>query len=242
MNTLYTFGCSYTQDFEDINSHLHDGQKPAQLKYVDEFLDGVMPPTWSKVLSNLLGYDRINMAQGGTGNETIFENVCKMSPNFKKGDMVIIQWTENHRFRWPSDNYDNLWTQQLPNNYWKIPTLSKLTFEEIIVIRNHPLYRKQLYNYHILLEQLALSVGFDIYYWSMSQDIITELPKDRKYLLSDKLKDWYNVYSKYFHKMKAYTVTQETNGLISDGHYSKTGHEVIGRLFYEHITTSRFII
>ena len=242
MNTLYTFGCSYSQDFEDIYSHLHDGQKPAQLKYVDEFLDGVMPPTWSKVLSDLLGYDRINMAQGGTGNETIFENVCVLSPQFKKGDMVIIQWTENHRFRWPSDDYDNLWTQQLPNNYWKIPTLSKLTFEEMTVIRNHHLYRKELYNYQTLLEQLALSVGFDIYFWSMGENIITELPIDKKFLLSNKFKDWYNEYRTYFNKMMAYTVTQETNGVISDGHYSKTGHEVIGNLFYEHIITPRPII
>jgi hypothetical protein len=238
MSTLYTFGCSYTQDFEDINPHLHNGLKPAQLRYVDEFLNGVIPPTWSKVLSNLLGYDRINMAQGGSGNENIFENVCVMSPQFKKGDMVIIQWTENHRFRWP--NSEGNWVQQLPG--WKIdiPTLSKSTYEEIIVIRDHSLYRKQLYNYHILIEQLALSVGFDIYYWSMGNNIITELPKDKKFLLSDKLDNsnyLNNNYNKYFRIMNGYTVTEETNGLISDGHYSKTGHEVIGRLFYEHITS-----
>jgi hypothetical protein len=38
MNTLYTFGCSFTEDFENIPEFLHDGGKPAQLRYVDQFL------------------------------------------------------------------------------------------------------------------------------------------------------------------------------------------------------------
>jgi len=42
-------------------------------------------------------------------------------------------------------------------------------------------------------------------------------------------------YAKYFGLMNAYTISQETDGVNSDGHYSKTGHEVIGKLFYEHI-------
>jgi hypothetical protein len=227
MNTLYTFGCSYTQDFEKVYPD------DAQLKYVDEFLNGIMPPSWPKVLSKLLGYDCINTSRGGIGNETIFENVCKMSPNFKKGDMVIIQWTENHRFRWP--NPDGHWVNQLSNWVNEIPTLSQITRDEIIVIRDHPLYRKELYNYHTLIEQLASSVGFDIYYWSMGENIITELPKDKKFLLTDKFdKITYN-YPKYFHKMNAQTIIQETNGVNLDGHYGKGGHEIIGRLFYEHI-------
>ena len=231
MNTLYTFGCSYTQDFEKLSSN------DPQLKYVDQYLDGIIPPTWSKVLSNLLGYDIVNTAKGGNGNETIFENVCKSSPNFKKGDMVIIQWTENHRFRWP--NLEGHWANQLPNHYHgdKIPTLSKRTFEEILFIRDHPLYKEQLYNYHILIEQLALSVGFDIYHWFMGDSIISELPIHKKYLLSDKFDKTAPNYFTYFNKMNGYTITKETNGVISDGHYSKTGHEVIGKLFYEHITS-----
>jgi hypothetical protein len=227
MNTLYTFGCSYTQDFEKVYPD------DAQLKYVDEFLNGIMPPSWPKVLSKLLGYDCINTSRGGIGNETIFENVCKMSPNFKKGDMVIIQWTENYRFRWP--NPDGHWVNQLSNWDNKIPTLSQTTRDEILIIRDHPLYRKELYNYHTLIEQLASSVGFDIYYWSMGENIITELPKDKKFLLTDKFdKITYN-YPKYFGKMNAQTIIQETNGVNSDGHYGKGGHEIIGRLFYEHI-------
>jgi len=230
MKTLYTFGCSYTQDFEKLFPN------DPQLKYVDDFLNGIIPPAWPKVLSNLLGYECVNTSRGGIGNETIFENVCKMSPNFKKGDMVIIQWTVNHRFRWP--NHEGYWVNQLPNWSIDIPTLSKTTRDEILLIRDHPLYRKQLYNYQILLEQLASSVGFDIYYWSMADNIITELPKDKKYLLSDKLDNFnylINNYAKYFGLMNAHTISQETNGVNSDGHYGKNGHEVIGKLFYEHI-------
>ena len=70
-----------------------------------------------------------------------------------------------------------------------------------------------------------------------SYDIVYDMPIWLRIYTFNKLKDWYNVYRTYFHKMKAYTVTQETNGIISDGHYSKIGHEVIGNLFYEHIIT-----
>ena len=44
-----------------------------------------------------------------------------------------------------------------------------------------------------------------------------------------------NNYAKYFGLMNAHTISQETNGVNSDGHYGKNGHEVIGKLFYEHI-------
>jgi hypothetical protein len=233
MSTLYTFGCSFTQDFEKLSPD------DPQIKYVNEFIGGIIPPTWSKILSNLLEYDRVNTSSGGIGNDVIFENVCKMSPNFKKGDIVIIQWTQNHRFRWPHnyyDNHDGFWVNQIPNYYREIPTLSKRTFEEILLIRDHPLYRKQLYNHQILIEQLAMSVGFDIYYWAMGEKIISELPKDRKFLLRDKFDRFSHNWFTYFSKMNAHTITQETNGVILDGHYSKTGHEVIGKLFYEHIT------
>jgi len=235
MNTLYTFGCSYTQDLEKLNPN------DPQIKYVNEFLGAIIPPTWSKILSNLLGYDIVNAAVAGIGNEVIFENVCKMSPNVKKGDMVIVQWTQNHRFRWPHNyNGDEFWVNQIPNFYHgdKIPTLSKGTFEEILFIRDHPLYRKQLYNHQILIDQLAISVGFDIYYWSMGEKIISELPKDRKFLLTDKFDEFSHNWFTYFNKMNAYTINQETNNVISDGHYGKIGHEVIAKLFYEHITKS----
>lgn len=227
---LYTFGCSYTQDFEKLNSI------DIQMTYVNEFLNGITPPSWPIVLSNLLLYDVVNSAIGGNDNETIFEDVCKLSPKFKKGDMVIIQWTQNHRFRWPSYNEENKWVRQLPNWYLEMPTLSKSTFDEVVVIRDHRLYRQQLYNQQTLLEQLSSSVGFDIFYWSMASNLlVTELPKDKKYLLSDKLKPKYCHYSEYFDTMKVHTIAKETNGVINDGHYGKTGHEVIGKLFYDHI-------
>lgn len=228
---LYTFGCSYTQDFEKLD--LYD----YQMTYVNEYLNGIFPPSWPRVLSNLLSYDVVNSALSSNDNETIFEDVCKLSPKFKKGDIVIIQWTQNHRFRWPSHDEENKWVKQLPNWYIEIPTLSKSTFEEVVVIRDHLLYRQQLYNQQTLLEQLSISVGFDIFYWSMADHLITELPKDKKYLLSNKLDSKFCNYSNYFNKMNAYTITQETEGSIFDGHFSKIGHEVIGKLFYEHITS-----
>jgi hypothetical protein len=232
MNTLYVFGCSYSEDFENVFSQLHDGNKPAQLKYVDEVLNGVYPPTWSKVLSNLLGFERVNKAQGGSSNLQIFENVCKESGNFKKGDIVIIQWTHNSRFRWPSENNGG-WIPILPSLYQNTYGLSKETYEEILVSRTNKLYREEIYNYQNLLNTLAESIGFNNFYFAKDENLLIELPKNEKFLLSD-----YFDYNKkidistVLSNMGVTTVTQETNGLISDGHYGKDGHQKIGEIFY----------
>ena len=184
MNTLYVFGCSYSEDFENVPKNTHTGDKPAQLKYVDEFLNGVYPPTWSKVLSNLLGYKRVNEAKGGSSNLQIFENVCKQSSNFKKDDIVIIQWTNNSRFRWPSNTG---WVPVLSNLFHDGIGISIETYEEILVSRTHKLYREEIYNYQNLINTLADSVGFDNFYFAKDRNLFFEPPKNKKSLLSKHL-------------------------------------------------------
>jgi hypothetical protein len=233
MNTLYTFGCSFTEDFENIIYYPHIGDKPSQLKYVDEILNGKYPPTWSKVLSNLLGFKRVNKAQGGSSNLQIFENVCKESSNFKKDDIVIIQWTHNSRFRWPSDTG---WTPVLPSLFHDGIGISIETYEEILVSRTHKLYREEIYNYQNLINTLSDSVGFNVLYFAKDENLLIDLPKNKKLLLSeyfdcDKKINITTVLS----NMGVTTVTQETNGLVSDGHYGKDGHQKLGEIFYEYI-------
>ena len=234
MNTLYTFGCSYSEDFENISETLHNGKKPAQLRYVDEILGGIKPPTWSKVLGNLLNYEVINKAQGGSSNPQIFENICKLSNEFKKNDIVIVQWTKNNRFRWAGKTQ---WIPLLPNNYHHSNfDISQITFEELLVSRSHKLHRDEIYSFQNIINSLSDAVGFQVFYFAMDDKLLLELPKNYRHLLSE-----YFDYNKdiniitIFEKNGVTTVTQESNGLITDGHYGKIGHQRIAQLFYDHI-------
>jgi hypothetical protein len=74
----------------------------------------------------------------------------------------------------------------------------------------------------------------------MDDKLLLELPKNYRHLLSE-----YFDYNKdiniitIFEKNGVTTVTQESNGLISDGHYGKRGHQKIGELFYNHIKNNK---
>ena len=234
MNTLYTFGCSYSEDFENIFENLHDGKKPAQLRYVDEILNGIKPMSWPKVLGHLLNYDVINKAQGGSSNPQIFENICKLSNEFKENDIVIVQWTKNNRFRWPS-NYG--WIPMLPNGYHNNGyNISLKTFEEILVSRSHKLYVEEIYNFQNIVTSLSTAVGFQVFYLSMDDELLIELPKNNRYLLSEQFDHKRNIGIRtVFEKNNVKTISQESNNLISDLHYGKQGHQRIAELFYDHI-------
>ena len=233
MNTLYTFGCSYSEDFENLSETLHNGKKPTQLRYVDEILNGVKPPTWPKVLGNLLNYEVINKAQGGSSNYQIFNNVCELSHMFKKDDIVIIQWTQNSRFRWPSDGG---WIPVLPNLFHELNEMSIITYEETLVSRTHKLFREEIYNYQNIINSLSKSVGNKIFYWAADDKLINELPKDKKYILSEFFDYERKIgIPEIFYNNGVRTITQETMGKISDGHYGKIGHQRIAELFYDYI-------
>jgi hypothetical protein len=230
---LYIFGCSYSEDFENVPKFITDNLKSAQIRYVEEFLMGITPPTWSKVLSEFLNCDRINSAVGGSSNPHIFENVCRYSSEFKKGDIVIVQWTKNSRFRWPSRGG---WIPMLPSNFNKNDKISLTTFEETIVARSHRLFREEIYMYQNLINSLSDAVKFNVYYFAMDEKLLVDLPQNNRHLLSQ-----YFIYEKkigiseIFNKNGVITISQETNNKISDGHFGKIGHQKIGELFYEHI-------
>ena len=68
MNTLYTFGCSFTEGF-------NENHEPYQEYKI--FKGGTFPKTWSELLSEKLGLNLFNYGQGSIGNQHIFTNFCK---------------------------------------------------------------------------------------------------------------------------------------------------------------------
>ena len=95
MNTLFTFGCSYTADFET-------GNLIPYLKY-KEYRGGTYPKSWPTLLSEKIGMNIKNYGLGGTGNQSIFEQFCIHCDEINENDVVIIEWSYIHRYRLADD-------------------------------------------------------------------------------------------------------------------------------------------
>lgn len=247
MNKLFTFGCSYTEDFENVfkSKELNVQSKfvPAQINYVNEFLDGEIPKSWPKLLADLLDYESINYAKGGDSNYGIFEEICINANKFKKDDIVIVGWTHVMRFRWPSKrgwspcftNYHNEGDEHLDEN----------THNKIILARDSGCLVNEIYNYQKIIIYLSEVVGFKLYFWSSCDKIINSESENflnnEIYLLNEKIISYKKNHLKFqniFDIVKdngGLTISNETKEKISDGHLGKIGHEVQAKLFYEHI-------
>ena len=92
MNNLYTFGCSFTDDY-GVDGKTHN------YKVYKEFKGGVFPKIWNELLSEELGMNLINCGEGGSGNDYIFQKFCDNLHSFDSQDIVIVQWSYNSRFK-----------------------------------------------------------------------------------------------------------------------------------------------
>ena len=132
MSTLYTFGCSFTEEFERVPKYEggNGGLTPIWA-YIEMYLDGKVPKTWSKLLSEKLEFDVKNYGEGGKSNMTIFENFIHNLDEITSDDIVIINWTGISRFKWA---YDDNFVTILPNTPpYGDGEINESTKEEILI-------------------------------------------------------------------------------------------------------------
>lgn len=241
MNKLYTFGCSFTEDFDPFM----DCPDTTRYKYVMKYHNGIIPKSWPQIMAEVLGMELKNHGGiGGFSNETgdegncnfsIFNNICQACTNFQKGDMVIIEWTFMERFKWVNFEGNNLITI-LPNQIPK--DLNKDLIENILLSRTHKMWIEELFKYQILIDKLSESIGFDVYYWTIDERIVrhkfTTIRNDKRWLLSNKLYPNED-YSAIVRKNGGLRITDESNGLINDSHMASSGHKVLADLFLKYI-------
>ena len=72
MSTLFTFGCSYTMDF-------NDNLIPAYTQFREFREDKNFPNSWPKLLAKNLNFDLKNYGIGGVGNQVIINNISQKS-------------------------------------------------------------------------------------------------------------------------------------------------------------------
>ena len=170
MNTLYAFGCSFT----DWNY-----QKSAYDWWKEEH-------HFIHRLSVELGMKCVNTGHSGDANESILRNFYKYQNQFKKGDVVLLQSTFGNRLVFhhhpTSEQFDLTGPiNQLP------PTNQKdfrdrfsshfiKTIKEYLVLYNHPDFIiDEMYAAYPMISEWCKMKGIHIVFWALDDYIPSEL-------------------------------------------------------------------
>lgn len=233
MSTLHTFGCSHTEDYKTTTI-----TSPEYQAYY-KFRGGNFPKVWPTVLGEKLSMNVANHGWASSTNQEIMHSVNREAHTFKKGDIVIIQWSYAHRFTW-IDQYKNSWQRMGINNPMR-RVIHEQTYMDMIDFVTHQLYCDLIYNFEPIIEHLADVVGFEVYYWSTEGKIIHSLPDEiknqRKYLIPSDFVDG-TIHGNAFNKIienGGDFIFNETNFEVNDMHLGEKGHMVQAEMFYNHI-------
>jgi hypothetical protein len=208
MNTLHTFGCSYTARFENNDNR-------AQYKEYKHFRGGVFPKIWSELLSQKLGLELNNTATGGASNYEIFQSFCDNIEKLKKNDVVVIGWSYKERFRLVDGTLKEF-IRIGPGFNPSIPGISIDTPNEICVNRMNSKWAEEVYSWEKSIKKICELIGIKFIIWSFDYTF----PEHYGFL--DELK-----------RLGAETITEETNGVVLDLHFGEMGHIVQCQYLYD---------
>ena len=94
MNTLWTFGCSFTRG----DGSLEQDNYTSKFKLDEDDLP------WPYLLAKQFNLTLNNRGESGISNETILDSIIVNWDNINEGDYVIIGKTWSHRFDFPKYN------------------------------------------------------------------------------------------------------------------------------------------
>jgi len=232
MNTLYTYGCSVTEDLYNL-PEITD-----RVQYAKKFCGGLYK-SWNEILADKLGMKPDNYAASsawgkfdfdwplGNTNEDVLEALALTCDKFKKGDVVVVQFTSLGRFRYVRPN-ENVLSMILPSHVDDFHNQSSLI--DMIENKSNPLFIKPLVNSLNPYFRLAKEVGFDLYFWSNCDIIQEKMLKlnHPNWLFDENIND-------LLPKSGAHHITDVTNHEIVDYHLAQPGQEILADLIYNKI-------
>ena len=203
MKNLWIFGDSFSTPYE------HSSNINWSNKYIE--WKGYSPKIFSTLLSNKLNLELHNLGLGASSNSTIFETIYTNAHSITKGDIIIIGWSSQNRFRLA--NIKKEWSHIVPN--WtesyknELPFVSKTTLDEILINRNDEQY---------LVELLKI---INFINWLFKESIVIHWSAFNSF-----------INNKIIYDIK-YSISAETNGLIDNKHYSEKGHVILYNSFLD---------
>lgn len=250
MNTLWTFGCSFTAEYEPIDN-LHPPFKNNYDLYKD-WKGGTLPPTWPNIVSNSIGYKIMNCAYGGSSNYGILNQFSNISHLIKKGDILIFGWTQLTRFI--AANFEqNVFNNVLPvgANYESL-RMSQNTIDEILVNRTHEIWRHEVLGWIRFINTFCKNIGVEDFHWTSDYRIFNSGEKDimdnsRFIVVRDKFAIenpyfvdkhnmmWYLTHQDHYGGIQMGKIMDETSYEIMDSHMGEYGHKLQAEYFYQHL-------
>jgi len=226
-NTLHVFGCSYSELLDK-----------AYEPYVE--WKGYIPKSWSEILAEKLNLNLINYAKGGNSNEMIFQSFCKSINNFKKNDVVILEWSYLNRFTWLSESGEMVSCSL----HGVDKTLNKKFAEKIAVTRQSNPYKLQLLDFQKLIDDYCKLKHISVWYWHAEPNMHGYIDlSDKRYLLIDEIMQNNDNFERctfdVVYGMGGCDIESETSGEIKDNHFSESAHKIKAELFYNHITSHK---
>jgi len=209
---LWIFGDSFSDRFSgyDVVKYHDSDYRVRYHKW-----KGYSPLSYGEVISKELGCDIEILSSAGSSNTEIFHTFISKMDEITEGDLVIVNWTYLNRFRIANDNneFDKVMIQagcKSPNSLINIKSL-----EEIGVNRNsHTIYYKEVSDYSKVIKKICNNKIYTFIWTFMNHS-----EKMDKYI-----KEFYDEV-KSINNLE--TITQETLGIIVDGHYSEYAHQQV---------------
>jgi hypothetical protein len=147
MKTLWTFGDSYTEGYDNISQW--------SKKYIK--WKGYTPKVYGEVIADRLNINLKNIGKGGSDNYSILERICENVDKIADDDLIIIGWSSPFRFRLVGKYEKYQWQPVMPNfeNFVDCfdRMISQSTLDEIFVNRESKLYETEVFNWIKLLNK-----------------------------------------------------------------------------------------
>jgi len=248
MNTLHVFGDSFTESVKNLHELSVDCLR---LDYAKKIHNLDYYPVWSEILAEKLNFQHKNYASsGGVGfeilgcgnsNSSILYNLNEVCNTFKKGDVVIVGFTDINRFPWPYEKghvFASL--PRAPKDFLSKKESDVIDF--ISVKRDNKFYMEELFQKMKVFERLSEVIGFQLYYWSWIPKLTEYGHKkdltNKKWIFCNLYPEYGSQYNRVLDEFGGKTITSETlkgKIFIQDAHMGMRANEVQADLFYEYI-------
>lgn len=226
MNTLWTFGCSYSADYHPLYSG--DEQLSNYGKY-KEWRGGNLPKTWPELLSEKLNLNLQNKAEGGSSNYRIFTQFTDVVDEIKEGDIVIFGWTSVVRFIIADEiieKFRNVLPSNLDNPVYDL-SISREALSEILINRTNKVWDKEVSGW---IKLINLYLGKDkvkVFHWRSTDSSIFD-GMDGNFIDNELM---FHIQSTTLYS----TIKDETNNEVDDGHFGEYGQKAQSDYFYQFI-------
>lgn len=257
---LYCFGDSYTEGYKnDMKFWPYDAYR----EYLGIDDPKNMPPIWSEILSEKLGVESFNYAKGGACNQEIFFKFSEKCNDIKSEDIVIINWTYIQRCLWVTESERNDYHNLLQSvsahqgEHYDPNGIYKKTYDVIAIQRLSFSWTYEILGYQKIIDELAKSKGFKVYYWFTDNHLFENLLKienfnQEKYILNDLIGEYqykhvdneFRMACVLFDVIRQYgakNIYEDSNGHGGDSmHLGGTGHNIQAEIFYSYLTKTPY--